>query len=453
MKLLLNLALCVYILAAFCPVSPAAELQLKPAAYVGMAYRQLQEADRQALKSEARQGLVVTKVLAGSPAEKAGLKPDDLIVKFDGNEIKDQPGFVTLLRSYHGGDRITVSLKRNGKDLQLTLNTVPFPRETAGDLDVEYTAFSSGGSALRAVVVSPLNSAQQRLPALFMVSALGSPRLAALPFYDMWRQLAYAAARRGFRVLRFELRGSGDSQGEDYRDGDFSQEISDNRAALAYLRQRSDVDPERVFIMGHSTGGQIAAILAGEKGAAGLITSCTIGRTHFERSLETLRIQKSLAGKTPAAIDTELKSFVDLLVSVSNGEPVEAILKRNPDLGEIINKDTKRMMDDRTAAYWKQQLALNLADIYGKVKVPVLIIHGTSDFLTFSACHEHIRDLLKSSGNSEVTLAEIANMDHKYALAADMKESWQNYKTQNFKPNNAGTAAVCDWLARRTSTR
>jgi pimeloyl-ACP methyl ester carboxylesterase len=449
MKIFISLAISAFLLLTLLHSAAAVEEKLKPSGYVGMAYRAPTGAEQEKFKAANLNGIVVTKVLAGSPAEKAGLLPGDLIMKLDEFEVPDQSRLITLLRSYHAGDKLKVTLSRAGKDLQLTLALSPFPKETADDLSVEYTSFASGVVNLRAVVVSPLNSGEKKLPALLFVSALGSPRLAALPFHDMSRRLAYAAASRGFRVMRFELRGYGDSEGEDYRTTDFNTEINDNLAALDYLLKRSDVDAKHVFVMGHSTGGQIAAVLAARAQVAGLVTSGTIGRTYYERALETLRIQGELSGDSPDKIDKTLKDFVDLLVSVSHEEPLESILKRNPDLEHFVNKDTRRIMDDRTPEYWKQQLALNLAEIYSKVKVPVLIIRGRSDFLTQTACHEHIRDVLKSSGSKDVTLVEIPDMDHKYAQAGSMKESFENYKTQDFKPNDAGVAAVTDWLVRQ----
>lgn len=426
--------------------SVATEKPLKPAGYAGFAYREIKSADLESLKLMDRTGIMITKVLPDSPAQKAGFKPGDILMKYDQNDILDVSRFITITRSYHAGDKINVALLREGKNIHRELELVPFPKETMDNLAIEYTAFPSRGINLRAVIVSPPGSENKKLPALLIVSALNSPRLIGVPSYDMFRNTAYAAARRGFRALRFELSGYGDSEGPDYRTQDLDMEINDNLAALDYLVHRSDIDNKKVFIFGHSTGGQIAAILAGRRDTAGLITSSTIGRTMYERSLETLRMQNQLSGESAATIDKKLKEFTEFLVSISRGEPLASIIARNPDIARFVNKDN-RIMDDRTPEYWKQQLSLNLSEIYGKIKSPVLIIHGKSDFLTMTACHEHIRDVLKDSGNRDVAFADIPGLDHRYAFAADMKESFENYKTSNFKENPAAVKTITDWLA------
>lgn len=427
----------------------ASEKPLKQAGYAGFAYQDIKSADVQSLKLPDQAGIMITKVIPGSPAQKAGLKPGDIVRKYDQNDISDSSRFVTINRAYHAGDKIYVTLLREGKNIRAGLELVPFPRETADDLAIEYTAFQSGGINLRAVIVSPPGAENKKLPALLLVSALNSPRLIGVPSYDMFRSVAYAAARHGFRALRFELRGYGDSEGPDYRTQDLDTEINDNLAALNYLARRPDVDNKKVFVFGHSTGGQLAAILAGRGDTAGLITSSTIGRTMYERSLETLRIQNELSGESAAATDKKLKEFNEFLVSISRGEPLTDIVARNPDLARFVNKDN-RVMDDRTPEYWKQQLELNLSEIYGRIKAPVLIIHGKSDFLTLRACHEHILDVLNASGNRNVTFSDIPDMDHRYAFAKDMKESVENYRTGNFRENPAAVAEITNWLDAHT---
>ncbi|MCP2272696.1 hypothetical protein LV75_005222 [Actinokineospora diospyrosa] len=74
------------------------------------------------------------------------------------------------------------------------------------------------------------------------------------------RALAVVLANHGFALLRYDKRGVGASGG-DYLNTGFHDECGDAAAALAALRAHPAVDPERVFVIGHSTGAVLAANL------------------------------------------------------------------------------------------------------------------------------------------------------------------------------------------------
>ncbi|WP_301177408.1 S1C family serine protease, partial [Actinomadura geliboluensis] len=62
-------------------------------------------------------------VVKGGPADKAGLKPGDVITKVDGRPIEDATDLIAQIRSRAPGDRVTVTYERAGKEanVQLTL--------------------------------------------------------------------------------------------------------------------------------------------------------------------------------------------------------------------------------------------------------------------------------------------------------------------------------------------
>lgn len=73
------------------------------------------------------QGLYVTDVTEGSPAEAAGLRKGDVITKFDGNGVKDLDGLRSILSYYAAGETVKLTIKQaeNGeyveKDIEVTL--------------------------------------------------------------------------------------------------------------------------------------------------------------------------------------------------------------------------------------------------------------------------------------------------------------------------------------------
>ena len=208
---------------------------------------------------------------------------------------------------------------------------------------------------------------------MLVVSALGSPRLVDVPGHDMRRELAHEISKAGLRMMRFELRGYGDSEGEDFRTTDRVTEVNDNLAALDYLTSREDVDRSHVFVRGHSTAAFVVAQLAGQRELGGVIVSCTVGLTFYERMVETLRLQSELGGDSAANTDRAIADYLLLSVAVAGGEPLPSVIEKPPHLSRFVNSDG-RIMDDRTAEYWRQQLTLNLTEVYAEIEEPVLIV-------------------------------------------------------------------------------
>ena len=78
---------------------------------------------------EQPKGALVTDVQAGSPAEKAGIKPDDLILTVDGKEVVDNSFLSRYIASKAPGTTVKLGLKREGADKTVSLTLETFPDE------------------------------------------------------------------------------------------------------------------------------------------------------------------------------------------------------------------------------------------------------------------------------------------------------------------------------------
>jgi uncharacterized protein len=81
--------------------------------------------------------------------------------------------------------------------------------------------------------------------------------------HRLFVKTARKLADEGFVVLRFDFRGSGESQG-DFRDMTISGEIKDSLASLDFLKSQPHVDPRRIGILGLSMGGFVASHVASQ---------------------------------------------------------------------------------------------------------------------------------------------------------------------------------------------
>ena len=74
-------------------------------------------------------GALVSKVLAGSPAEKAGVQTGDVILSFSGKRIERSSDLPPLVGGTKVGDKIPVELMRDGKRRNLTINIGALPED------------------------------------------------------------------------------------------------------------------------------------------------------------------------------------------------------------------------------------------------------------------------------------------------------------------------------------
>lgn len=64
-------------------------------------------------------GVRAATVSKDKPGSKAGMKPDDILLAIDGKNIGGLVQYRDLLNTYKPGDKVTLTIKRKGKKIQL----------------------------------------------------------------------------------------------------------------------------------------------------------------------------------------------------------------------------------------------------------------------------------------------------------------------------------------------
>jgi uncharacterized protein len=72
-------------------------------------------------------------------------------------------------------------------------------------------------------------------------------------------RLSQALAKRGIASLRFDYRGTGDSEGE-FEELTLESQVSDALCCLNYLKSHTQIDANQIGILGRSLGGMIAVL-------------------------------------------------------------------------------------------------------------------------------------------------------------------------------------------------
>jgi serine protease Do len=79
---------------------------------------------REDVDPSAGPGVKVAGVTPGSPAEKAGVKEGDVLLKIDGKDVASLQGFSGLLRELTPGQTVKVVLLRGGQEQTLDVTVV-----------------------------------------------------------------------------------------------------------------------------------------------------------------------------------------------------------------------------------------------------------------------------------------------------------------------------------------
>jgi uncharacterized protein len=214
-------------------------------------------------------------------------------------------------------DGIAVSKLRLAKPDYSAPANAPYSAE---DVSVPTTlGHSLGGTLTRPV------AANGPLPVVISISGSGAQDrdeyISVVPGgYRLFRQLADSLGRRGIAMLRLDDRGFGESGG-DFVSSTSRDFANDVRAALAWVRTRSELDARRIYLLGHSEGGMIAPMVAvDEPTVAGLVLMAGPARTgrqilefqsryaiEHDTSLTPAARTAALA-KSPATVDSVIAS-------------------------------------------------------------------------------------------------------------------------------------------------
>ena len=97
--------------------------------WLGVSLQPLSKELAQGLGSSADKGAVVARVLPGGPAEKAGLQPNDVIVKFGDTTVEDLQHLQRLVLDAPVGQSVTLRVLRGGKELTVPVAIAEAPAE------------------------------------------------------------------------------------------------------------------------------------------------------------------------------------------------------------------------------------------------------------------------------------------------------------------------------------
>ena len=328
------------------------------------------------------------------------------------------------------------------------------PLEKSDVYDISYDSVTARAGRLRTIITRPRTGAKH--PALFLIQGVGTFSIDnPVGELSSYRTFADDFTRHGFVTLRVDKPGCGDSEGGPARDVDFDTELDGYREALKMLKARTDVDAERVFILGHSMGGVMAPLLAAEVPVRGIIAYGTITRTWTEYMLENGRRQMELARSEPSTIDRDLRLDAALLVYLFVEKlPPKVIAERYPHLrGRLEQSVTEDgYCFDRSLTFFRQLADKNLGAAWESFDGHALAIWGQGDFVSNEDDHALIERIVNRDHPGHGTFLALDGIDHGFNRATSRRESFERSQSSQHGAFNPAILEVCRaWIEKTAS--
>jgi hypothetical protein len=402
------------------------------------------------LNLKPQEGLIAMAPQAGLTAQRAGLIQGDILLAINGTKV-GLPSIAATIRELPAGKPLTLSVLRDGKPLELNTTLLEKPRDPGNaNYEVIYSQIVSHGQRMRTIITKPRKPGtypgfmfiQGFSPVSYDFTLEGSTGDTA----TIDGPILFEFANSGFVTLRVEKPGVGDSEGGPFADLDYTTELDIYRQALAQLKASQGVDPENIFIFGHSMGGAFGPMIAAENPVKGIATYGTAARTWYEYLLDTLRYQGLVAGDTFENTDDKMRlgSLLMSLVFLDN-RSVADVKQSHPQLAPLADAVFPGgLFNGKTLEFWRQLGQTNFAAHWARCGAHVLAVRGASDFVTYDVDHKLIAEIVNRAHPGRGKFVVLPDSDHLFHNFATESESLRNFQHGKFNP--AFTALMKDWI-------
>lgn len=107
--------------------------------WIGVEVQDLTPELAESFKRPNTNGALIAGVLKGGPADRAGVKPGDIIVEVEGSKVSDSSGMLNLIAALLPGESATIKVERNQAEKAIKINVgkrpKPLPQEQYEDPD------------------------------------------------------------------------------------------------------------------------------------------------------------------------------------------------------------------------------------------------------------------------------------------------------------------------------
>lgn len=222
------------------------------------------------------------------------------------------------------------------------------------------------------------------------------------------------------------------------KDLTYSEEVAAFSSVLDQLLAAPNIDPEQVYLFGHSMGGQTAPLIARDKDVAGIITFGIHAKPWFEFMIDISRAQSERLGMDPVAIEKETRTMVPFLYDLMIGtDPWSMLAEKHTDaLGIGIMRAEGEYLNGRHYSFWRDLNAAPFIEAWTGFDGRVLAMYGEYDIASISSeGADRIAATVNHGSPGQATAVVVPKTGHGFATN---KGSFDDYKAVRFSKDWAG---------------
>jgi hypothetical protein len=262
--------------------------------------------------------------------------------------------------------------------------------------------------------------------------------------------LADYLTRRGIAVLRYDDRGIGKSTG-DFGAATSEDFAGDALAAWEALRARTDIDPRRIGLLGHSEGGLIAPMLAARTpGIAFVVMLAGPGVTGEQIMLNQAALIMKANGASDAAIVANADVQKQIFTILREETATPRIIERLSAIPVPGPKEASAALVKQSSSPWMRYFALyDPAPALAKVTCPVLAMGGELDLqVPVDQNLPAIEAALKKGGNKDYSVVRLPGLNHLFQTCKKGTPGEYVQIEETMSPVALDTIAT--WVRKRT---
>jgi len=233
----------------------------------------------------------------------------------------------------------------------------------------------------------------------------------------------------GIAVLRYDDRGVGKSTGN-FKTGTTHDFSNDAESAVAYLKTRKEINKDKIGLVGHSEGGIIAPMVSTRSGDIAFMVLLAAPGMEAKK---LLLLQDELIARSFGVSEPEIRKLLAINKGAYKMVSESGDLKLlKADLTEYAKKRTvlevpkellppnmsKEQMiasqiENLSSPWFQYLIKYDLVHTLEKVTCPVLALNGEKDLQVPPRENlAGIKQAINRGGNDQVTIKELANLNH-----------------------------------------